>query len=160
MVGWWLYRRVARRAADLGESVVLWWRTCLRMTAGWLVLVAMAWFWIWQWGLLPASVVVLLAALLLLVTGPASLAKSRHRRHRRARWRPACPECGFAVRRPAGGRCPECGCAYPADPHRRRRWAWPRLAWDRVRRGGVVGAWLRTVAVVSVCRRSWRSAGC
>ena len=63
-------------------------------------------------------------------------------------WKPICPDCGYPVRGLATPRCPECGVDFPTTRTTFRRWAFRRVAWDRVERGSVLGAYLRTLAVI------------
>lgn len=68
-----------------------------------------------------------------------------------SRWRPVCPDCGYALRGLVHPRCPECGVDFPTRLRSSRRWAFRRLAWDRQRRGSLLLSYLRTLAVVLVC---------
>jgi hypothetical protein len=61
-----------------------------------------------------------------------------------SRWKPVCPDCGYPVRGLTASRCPECGVDFPTDQKTFRRWAVRRVAWDRVKRGGVLASYLRT----------------
>lgn len=63
-------------------------------------------------------------------------------------WKPICPDCGYPVRGLVAPRCPECGVDFPTARTTFRRWAVRRVAWDRVIRGPVLGAYLRTLAVI------------
>lgn len=65
-----------------------------------------------------------------------------------SRWKPVCPECGYSLRGLAEPRCPECGVDFPTARTTFRRWAVRRVAWDRVKRGSVLDAYLRTLAVI------------
>lgn len=67
---------------------------------------------------------------------------------RLSRWRPVCPECGYALRGLRGSRCPECGIDLPATATTFRRWAVHRLPWDRARRVSVVGAYVKTLCSI------------
>ena len=87
---------------------------------------------------------------LFLLSAPAYLAKKELRaaRPRLPRWRPSCPECGYSLRKLTEPRCPECGVMLPDAPRTFRRWARQRLLWDRLHRGNVVIAYLRTVLTI------------
>lgn len=65
-----------------------------------------------------------------------------------SRWKPVCPECGYSLRGLAEPRCPECGVDFPPARTTFRRWAVRRVAWDRVKRGSALDAYLRTLAVI------------
>jgi hypothetical protein len=52
------------------------------------------------------------------------------------------------VRGLTASRCPECGVDFPTDKKTFRRWAVRRVAWDRVKRGGTLDSYLRTLFVV------------
>ena len=75
---------------------------------------------------------------------------------RLSRWRPVCPDCGYSARGLPAPRCPECGIEFPTTCKTYRRWAFRRVAWDRVKRGSLLDAYLRTLAVVLFL--PWRTA--
>jgi hypothetical protein len=149
------------------EGVVAWipFRIVTRHSRVPLELFLRSWWRTWLWGLvvLPTGAFVFgvlpqvpgfettggfaLAAYLLL--GPAGFARAELRRHRRrSRWRPVCPECGYSLRRLRGDRCPECGVAFPTTSRVFRRWAFRRLIWERVQRGTVLFAYIKTVLTI------------
>jgi hypothetical protein len=127
-----------------------WWGTCLRGTA--LVPVGVIALAGWHSDL--GDMVAAPALALYLLTMPIWLAyRETHPRLRQrlARWRPVCPECGYSLRRLALPRCPECGHALPVATRTYRRWARPRLAWDRATRGGLPATYIRTLLTIIVC---------
>lgn len=73
-----------------------------------------------------------------------------------SRWKPVCPECGYALRGLSAPRCPECGVDFPSPRKTFRRWAVRRIAWDRATRASFVGAYLSTLAVILIL--PWRAA--
>ena len=72
-----------------------------------------------------------------------------------SRWKPVCPDCGYPARGLPAPRCPECGVEFPTTRTTFRRWAVRRVAWDRVRRGSAMDAYLRTLAVILLL--PWRA---
>ncbi|MBI5864473.1 MAG: hypothetical protein HZB38_08195 [Planctomycetes bacterium] len=54
------------------------------------------------------------------------------------RWRPVCPECGHSAAFAVEPRCTECGEPFPCADRFYRRWAIPRLPWERRRRSMLV----------------------
>jgi hypothetical protein len=71
-------------------------------------------------------------------------------------WIPVCPDCGYAVRGLPAPRCPECGIEFPSTCKTYRRWAFRRVAWDRVKRGPALSAYLRTLGLTLFL--PWRAA--
>lgn len=97
-------------------------------------------------------------ASLYLLAGPALLARGILRAQRIARWRPVCPECGYSLRHAVGTTCSECGSPFLAQTRSYRRWAVGRLAWDRLRRDGLLIAYIHTMlAILFRPRRAGRS---
>jgi len=68
-----------------------------------------------------------------------------------ARWAPECPDCGYLIRGLERPRCPECGVVFPSRRPYFRRWASRRPAWDRVKRGQLVSAYIRTLMRILLC---------
>lgn len=101
-----------------------------------------------------ASVVACGGLILWLIIGPARLLRlEQHPRpRRRSRWQPVCPECGHGARSLSAGRCLECGAVYPL-PHRPRRWAFRRLAWERRPNSDMATRYLSTLATVLLMPR-------
>ena len=71
-------------------------------------------------------------------------------RTRIGRWKPVCPECGYSLRGLRGARCPECGTDFPTKHAGFRRWAFRRFPWDRLPRGSLFSAYLRSLAFIAV----------
>ncbi len=137
-----------RRRTPFALFVRAWWRACLYGIV--LIPVALALFGTSSAVLSPSLCGLLLGTYFLVL--PAILADAElHPRWRMARWRPVCPECGYSLRRLALPRCPECGRALPVATHAYRRWARPRLAWDRATRGGLPATYVRTLLTIIVC---------
>lgn len=146
-VNWRRSRRLAR-ADYLALFVRSWWQSCL---LGLLILplvgAVIA-------TLLPRahSVGIPLAIAGYLLFVPALMGRRQLRpQWRMARWRPECPECGYSLRRLESARCPECGQNFPTRQRAFRRWAVRRLPWDRVARGSLFVAYVRTLLVILIC---------
>ncbi len=92
----------------------------------------------------------LLIPSVLLAVLTMAIARSVRRHELRWRWRPACPECGYDIRRSIQPRCAECGEPFPTESRSYRRWAVRRLAWDRVSGAGLLLDYSRTVATIAV----------
>jgi hypothetical protein len=144
LVGWlvlgfvnWQYR------LNLTVFVRAWWRVCRWGTVGVPVL-----------SLLMASApksfhtgdVAPFLIFAFLIGLPAWLVRGELPRQRMTRWRPRCPECGYALRGLTAPRCPECGVSFPTDRRTFRRWAFRRLPWDRLSRGGRLFAYFSSLA--------------
>ncbi len=67
-----------------------------------------------------------------------------------SRWRPVCPDCGYSLRGSTSDRCPECGVPYPTTARTYRRWAIRRLPWDRLNRGILLIAYLKSLFLILI----------
>jgi len=154
LLAWLIFRiRFRRDDPSVIDFARLWWRNCL---AGTLLIPVLL---VSSQQIYPLSLV-LLAIPLYLTIGPSQRAVREARPYRRSRWRPVCPECGYSVFRIRSNRCPECGARYPTTRRTFRRWAALRIAWDRRERGGLIGAYVRTLALILLapCRAGARLA--
>jgi len=137
-----------RRRAPFALFVRAWWRACVYGIV--LIPVALALFSTSSAVLSPSLCGLLVATYFLVL--PALLADGELRpRWHMPRWRPVCPECAYSLRRLALPRCPECGHALPVETRTFRRWAHPRLAWDRATRRGLPATHIRTLLTIIVC---------
>ena len=148
LVGWLVFRvvnRVYRPTSPL--FIRTWWRTCAWGT----VVVPSLSFMIASMSMqYDIGMNGILLGPIFLMLGPAWLVQDELKPHRRSRWRPECPECGYSLRGLTESRCPECGMGFPAKSGTFRRWAVRRLAWDRSPRGSPLVAYLKSLASV-VC---------
>ncbi|NOX58998.1 MAG: hypothetical protein GXP29_09100 [Planctomycetes bacterium] len=76
---------------------------------------------------------------------------------RLSRWKPICPDCGYAIRGLRSSRCPECGSVFPTKRTSFRRWAFRRLAWERLPRGLFSSVYLSLACIVFRPRHAARS---
>lgn len=147
-----ILRQVERRgSAPVSLLARNWWRTCLWGTAlavpGTFLAAAI------DFGIGPSwhTVITALVFFMALLAGPAALARMDRAPRRRSRWRPVCPECGYSLHRLREERCPECGAPFPTRTRVFRRWAVQRLLWDRVERGNLLFAYVKTVFTILLC---------
>ena len=149
-VAWLPFRIVARRERDPSPLFIrACWRTCyiglFVIPAGALAAECLNSL---QW--INEGVWILWVLLAYWLLAPALFARDELRRRtvRLARWRPACPECGYNLRKLAENRCPECGEPFLTTQRAYRRWARPRLLWDRRLRGSGWSAYLKSVLLL------------
>ena len=155
LVGWVVFRLV-NRGRGFGSRVFIqaWWRTCKWGTIAipslsFVIADASMSYDVGMNGILLGPV--------LLIVSPAWLVQDELKPHRKSRWRPECPECGYSLRGLKELRCPECGVGFPSNRRTFRRWAVRRLPWDRLPRGSPLAAYVRSlVSIVFLPARAAR----
>jgi hypothetical protein len=146
LVGWLFFRVVNRRHRPNSRLFIRsWWRAC-----GWgTITVPVLSFMIANASMqYDIGMNGILLGPIFLMLGPAWLVQDELKPHRRSRWRPECPECGYSLRGLPEPRCPECGMGFPTKSSTFRHWAVRRLAWDRSPRGSPLAAYLKSLASV------------